>query len=341
MKLLSSWVKKLDSFQKDHNTHPLNANNHRIQADYFNLTEIENLTNLCFQSKNYIKNFPQVFQPENKNNLILYKAENKPVSFCSIYPTYFKYQGKSLLAYCIGSVCTHPDYRSQGFATKVLKNAEEIAIKNSADFLYLFSSEGNIYINLNYKCVQNEYIINFNKSHSNYIKLNQFFKKIKNTKLYTLEKTQQTQNLSLEKKILIWNFILRNFSDFEPNFSFAEFCRVLEIHNLKMYLCLKENRLTAIGFLNKGDDFLNTIHGIYYNNFDSLIYLLKKVIDEQKKNSILFHPGKHAKIFCDLFEYIKFPSLYLKVLNENRIRATELTSLCIKNDMIIGSLQGT
>ena len=72
-----------------------------------NFQDLLKLTNLCFNSNNYLNNFPQVFKETFKEYLFLLKNEKKKnsVAFCSLYPLSFSFGGKTRIsAYCI-EVC--------------------------------------------------------------------------------------------------------------------------------------------------------------------------------------------------------------------------------------------
>ena len=134
--------------------------------------QIKDLTSLCFKSENYIQNFPQVFQPQNSPYFIFKRENQKIIYFCSLYPTYFQVQNNFYTGYCVGSVCTHPQFQKKGIASELLKEAEEKVRYFGGDFIYLFSSQKNIYEKLDYSFFGKSSICEINLSQLKKITIN-------------------------------------------------------------------------------------------------------------------------------------------------------------------------
>lgn len=315
---------------------------------YFSFHDLESLTNVCFQTNNYLNNFPQVFKPENRDFLFLLKYKNQIASFCSLYPYSFHYAGTRISAYCIGSVCTDPKFRKLGLAREALLLAEEKAKENSADFLFLFTDNNNLYAKLKYIQTGNSYlaIISSNNfiGQKNLNSLLSEYKKILNNlniNNINFNSENNLDQLSEYIKIQLWQFIVYHSSNSESILSYIEFCDILKIKNMKIYFLKKNKSILSVCFLHKGDDFKNVIHSSYYENISYVIILINKIILDQNKHEIIFFPGIFYKDFENIFEYISIPSMSIKSINEKKFPTHILQDLCIKNSLFISSLQGT
>ncbi|BBH54476.1 GNAT family N-acetyltransferase [Fluviispira sanaruensis] len=321
-----------------------------VREKNISFRELEYLTNICFESNDYLNNFPQVFNQENKENLFLYKINGQAVAFCSIHPIHFQLPNRMLNSYCIGSVCTHPNFRKKGFAKKILMEVEAKAKENLADFLFLFSDYKSLYTNLNYVPAGKTYLAQVNSRISTSIYLNKLrkFKTEYNKALQTIEERKldflsinNLVEIDEKKKYNIWQFIVRNAPKSESILSYLEFTDIIKIRKMQLYLLSYDQTICAIAFINKGDDFQNVIHSIYFNNFSYALALLQEVIVKNTEEELIFFPGSHSSEFFSLFDFQSIPSLFLKSLDEKKIATQKLQELCEKNDIFIGSLQGT
>lgn len=297
------------------------------------LVDVHELTSLCFKSNTYIQNFPQVFKSQNSNYFFLLRHQNKAVCFCTIYPTYFLLdQGGLRKGFCVGSVCTHPDYRRQGLASLILKYAEEKAFCLQGDFVYLFSAENKLYEKAGYH-FSGEAPLAELSSKSKILKIAQKLK-IFNSQIKSFaEGSFSTENsFSLAQ---IWSFIVQHSKASESLLSYLEMQDIMKIKNMQVYYLTHNQKLCAVGFLNKGDDFQNVIHGIYFSHLDYAILLINKLFLQEGKNKKLhFFPGAFAKEFSTLFEFQMMPAMYAKVLQKECQKA-ELSELFVR------SIQGT
>ncbi|KAB8031056.1 GNAT family N-acetyltransferase [Fluviispira multicolorata] len=316
----------------------------------FSFQELQYLTNLCFESSDYLNNFPQVFKKENKEYFFLFRHNGQAVSFCTLYPIRFQLQNIVLNSYCIGSVCTHPHFRKKGFAKRVLLQAENKARENLVDFLFLFSDINPLYTELNYLPAGKTYLTQLHSKVTNPIYLKnlkrlniEYLKAInkidlKNTDFFYFNNLSA---LSEAEKIKIWQFIVFYSPKGESILSYIEFSDILKIKNMQMYLLNFETRLYSVCFINKGDDFQNVIHSIYYKEINFIVILLNKILAKSKDEELIFFPGVHAHYFSELFDFQEIPSLFLKSIHEKKITTQKLQALCLNNDIFISSLQGT
>ncbi|APJ04904.1 GNAT family N-acetyltransferase [Silvanigrella aquatica] len=321
-----------------------------IRDKDFSFADLEILTNLCFQTNQYLKNFPQVFQEENREHLFLLRLKNKIASFCSIYPFSFHVNGTRLSAYCIGSVCTHPKYRNLGLAQKAVTMAEMKAIENAADFIFLFADKNKLYANLNFIPTGKTFLAQIGTNISNQIALNncksimeqlEKFKSIfDNNPIQILFKKNLLELTDFEKT-RIWQFIILNRPPCESVLSYLDFCNILAIKNMNIFYATNNNQIFSLCFYNKGDDFQNVIHSSYYTNRNYLFILIKEILSINKGKDIIFFPGALSHEFEDVFDFISIPSMSIKTLNEKKIPIQILQNFCIKNLIFVNSLQGT
>jgi predicted N-acetyltransferase YhbS len=322
---------------------------HQIVRDLnFSFNDLEFLTNACFQTKNYLSNFPQVFKEELRDFLFLIKYNNKVASFCSLFPFSFQLNGERISAYCIGSVCTDPKLRKLGLAMKTIQLAEKKAIENAADFIFLFADNNKLYNKLNYISSGKTYLAQISSSLVNKTSLNNYRSlinkcndiKSENLNLKIITQTNLKELLNIEKS-KIWQFIVLNSPFSECILSYLEFCDILKIKNMKMYYITENQEIMGVCFYNKGDDFQNVIHSSYYKDRKYALILIHNIFEENKEKDILFFPGAFFSNFEDIFEYVYIPSMSIKSLNEKKFPINALDNLCSKNSIFVSSLQGT
>jgi predicted N-acetyltransferase YhbS len=297
--------------------------------DQFDFEQIKNLTSLCFDSKDYIQNFPQVFAPERKDSFFFIKKHDQLVSFCSIYPTYFLSSNELILGYGIGSVCTHPEFRNIGLASRVLQIAEEQIKKNGADFIYLFSPKSLFYENLGYDLYGNSHLFlveNNNSKLANFIQSESVF-------------SSSSQMLFDEDLISkVWRFIVNHSHSSESVISYLEFKSILKIQKMEILIMTQGKNILSVCFFHKGDDFENVIHGLYFQNQEAAFKLVTWICKREQKDVYLF-PGAFSDDFTSSFSKEIMPSFYAKILNIKRYDDLKQALRCDK--FSVRSLQGT
>ena len=330
--------------------HDADVQHQIVREKNFSLADIESLTNTCFQSSNYLNNFPQVFKDSNKELLFLLKYKDKIASFCSLFPYSFQINNNRLSAYCIGSVCTHPKFRNLGLAHKVIALAEKKAIENAADFIFLFADNHSLYSKLNYIQTGKTHLAQFSIKENDKISqlnlkslLNECEKISNNFDIKKFEVQFHTNliNMTELEKIKLWQFIVRNSPSFESVLSYIEFCDILIIKNMSLYYLTNNQNIIATCFYNKGDDFQKVIHSAYYLNRSYIFFLLSKIFLQSSNKEIIFFPGSLYKDFDDVFNYFTIPAMSIKTLNEKKLPIITLQNLCNKNSIFVSSLQGT
>lgn len=320
---------------------------HIVRDKNFNFNELENLTNSCFQTKNYLSNFPQVFKEELRDYLFLQRINNKVAAFCSLFPFSFQLNGERVSAYCIGSVCTDPKFRNLGLAMKTIQLAEKKAQENHADFIFLFADNNNLYHKLNYLSSGKTYLAQISSSLNNKIPFNNFRSLINYCSNLKISPTlnvvtkNKLSELQENEKSKIWQYIVKNAPASESILSYLEFCDILKIKNMQLYYILNEDNILGVCFFNKGDDFQNVIHSSYYKDKNYALILIYSIFKENKEKDLIFFPGAYFQSFVDIFEYISIPSMSIKSLNEQKFPTKTLDNLCINNSIFVSSLQGT
>jgi len=97
-------------------------------AEVDELSEVLDLVNLVFRTSRGMKptmqeEFPLLFNEKNVENLRIIKVDGKIVSHVGIFECDAIIHGCRLKVGMIGAVCTHPDYRGRGFATRLVEDA--------------------------------------------------------------------------------------------------------------------------------------------------------------------------------------------------------------------------
>lgn len=313
-----------------------------------NFQDLLKLTNTCFNSINYTNNFPQVFKESMAEFLFLLKSDNIPVAFCSLYPLSFSLEGKTRVrAYCIGSVCSHPNYRNQGIAAKTILLAEKKAKEELADFIFLFADNNKLYSKLGFTSCGQTYLAPISKEKSNkiqyknYLSINNFLRKnlnLNEIKYFTYKNlTQLSENI----KAKVWRFIIQYSHSSEAVLGFLEFKDLLKINNMQLIISELDGNIIAISFLNKGDDFQNVIHANYFTKPKYLIAQIEYIFKFNNENDLFFFPGVFYKEFKNFFNYISIPLMSIKSLNEKKFPSKSLNNLCSSYRFFVNSLQGT
>jgi len=88
--------------------------------------------------------YPLLYAPENAPNLRIFADGDAPVSLVGMLMHDVWLAGTRHRACLIGSVCTHPDYRGQGLATRLLEDARQRALADGCD-LFLISGGRGLY----------------------------------------------------------------------------------------------------------------------------------------------------------------------------------------------------
>lgn len=313
-----------------------------------NFQDLLELTNACFQSKNYLNNFPQVFKEVYKDFLFLLKKNKDSVSFCSLFPLSFTLNSKQRIsAYCIGSVCTHPNFRNQGLALQTIQLAENKARENHADFLLLFADNNQLYAKMGFVSIGKTYLAPISKSienknyYENYLNLNNHIKSLNSLNNIIYKNFCNLDQLSENLKAKIWNFIILNSKHSESILSYLEFKEILKIKNMHLFIAEINEKIMAISFLNKGDDFRNVVHANYYNNRNYILKLIQYILKINNENDLIFFPGAFHNDFKDMFNYINLPLMSIKSLNEKKFPIKLLNNLCSNDCFFVTSLQGT
>lgn len=310
----------------------VNVENKKILAD------IETLSSVAFKTSDYLSNYPQVFKAAYKDLFFFKYIDNKLVSFCALYPLKFlrnlvdgdHKNCQTLSSYCIGSVCTHPNFQGKGHASKLLQQAISYCKHElAADFVLLFGQDNSFYKKIGFELTGNIFFAPITHQIILDNLPNLVFTQIKN------------QELSLTQKTNIWQFIINHQDESEPIFSFLEFCDVIKTKNIEIFTLEKESKIKCVAFLHKGDDFKDVIHGIYFAQLEQALYLINQIFNLYKNNLLYLFCGIHKSLFEHYFSFSSLPNMFVLSLNPNKIKQKELITLISEEKISVGSLQGT
>lgn len=90
------------------------------------------------------REFPVLFSPANADKLVVACVNGRPVSHFGVLPFTMRLDGVGVPVACVGSVCTHPDFRGRGLAWKCMDVAVADAVKRG-DVLMPISGGLSIY----------------------------------------------------------------------------------------------------------------------------------------------------------------------------------------------------
>ena len=108
------------------------------------LKDVVALSNLVFRSRggDMGREYPTLFCPENVENLRIFLDEGRPISLIgfTIRDTYI--MGATVRVCNIGSVCTHPDYRNRGYATRLLEDTVRKSLGDGVVLMLISGGRG-------------------------------------------------------------------------------------------------------------------------------------------------------------------------------------------------------
>lgn len=92
----------------------------------------------CADGERYMESsFPALFQTGISHSYGAFTPEGVLVSFMGMVPVQIQSGTYTVSAYSIGAVCTHPDYRGQGFAGQLLELCRQHARSAGASVLFI------------------------------------------------------------------------------------------------------------------------------------------------------------------------------------------------------------
>ena len=109
---------------------------------YEDIAECYELCKECFNEEYGLEEVQDLYKEISKQSnyrFLVAKVNNKMVGYTSVIMAYNLFDGKRPFM-TLWWVCTHPNYRRQGAATKLFNRIEEIAIENNCELIY-FTSE--------------------------------------------------------------------------------------------------------------------------------------------------------------------------------------------------------
>lgn len=105
------------------------------------------LSHLCFGGPQEIEKEEQIlasYVPPRRGGTYVIAHEGKPVSQIGIFHDQIRMYDGKISTGSIGGVCTHPDYRGQGLASRLLEHCTNQLVKEGAR-LMLISGDGPVY----------------------------------------------------------------------------------------------------------------------------------------------------------------------------------------------------
>lgn len=89
--------------------------------------------------------FPYLFNPGISQSYGAFTEEGKIVAFMGLVPEVIRVGSARLCVFGLGSVCTHPDYRGQNLASKLLEECMEHAKRSGASLVFV-SGDRSLYM---------------------------------------------------------------------------------------------------------------------------------------------------------------------------------------------------
>ena len=105
------------------------------------MSSLRRLTDICFW-EGLVDKYPQLFNEDNLENLRVIVEKGEVISHVGMTEQWASIFGCQLRVACIGAVCTHPEYRMRGLATKLFDDACAKAYADGVDFMIVSGSRG-------------------------------------------------------------------------------------------------------------------------------------------------------------------------------------------------------
>ena len=108
------------------------------------------LAHLCFGGPQETENEEEIlasYVPPRRGGMYILSHEGKPVSQIAIFHDQIKMYDGTIRAGSIGGVCTHPAYRKQGLATRLMEHCTQQLAKEGATLMLISGDEG-VYMRL-------------------------------------------------------------------------------------------------------------------------------------------------------------------------------------------------
>lgn len=89
------------------------------------------------QSGGMFEAFPTLFHENNRANLLVFSENGTPLSHVGMVQRWASIGGCTVRVGLIGSVCTYPEHRGRGYASRLFKAACDKAVADGVDFLMI------------------------------------------------------------------------------------------------------------------------------------------------------------------------------------------------------------
>lgn len=123
---------------------------------------LKELVGLVFRETLW-EEYPQLFNEDNLQNCRVIIEDGKVVSHIGMTEQMASIFGCQVGVSCIGGVCTHPDYRNRGFATKAFEDACAKAYAHGIDFMIVSGDRG-LYRRAGCRRVGQDYSLKVNRN---------------------------------------------------------------------------------------------------------------------------------------------------------------------------------
>ena len=129
---------------------------------YEDIEEAYKLTSLVFEEAYDLDEIKSLYlklhEDKNQYRFLVAKKDNVIVGFLSLNMAYNLFDGNKPFM-TLWWVCTHPNYRRLGIATKLLNEAEKIGQENNCEFICFLSENERVGAHALY--IKNEYHMGF------------------------------------------------------------------------------------------------------------------------------------------------------------------------------------
>jgi GNAT superfamily N-acetyltransferase len=304
--------------------------------------ELRSLLLESFGKEDYLESFPQVFGRTAIAQHFEVHSNGKLAAFAASIPFHWHAQGQRITGHCVGSVCSHPEFRGKGFALKAIVSAEIYARNVGADFIFLFSDLDEFYKKAGYSSYGDETFAPLavapeatavaKKNLKQLIRLADIAGPTTQN-IYHHTQTSSTTEIPASTLAAIWNFVEQHSHKSENSMSFSEFLTLMTIPNVEIHWLEKNGVFQSLLFIGKGADFTNVAHSVSALGNSALANLLSLFFQATPQRQLLLMIPPALQSIGSQLATAGTPAFYAKQLVASGLRADLIRAVLLNNNL--------
>jgi hypothetical protein len=296
----------------------------------------------CFGKDHYCESFPQVFASSHFAEAFEIRHQGKLAAFAASIPFHWTQNGKRIVGHCVGSVCSHPEFRKQGFAQRALTLAEIHARNMGADFVFLFSDLDAFYRKAGYCPFGAEHFASLSHhpqatrvSQENLRRLVALANPTSADAAapYWECSTEQLDELPNGGLAALWRLLERQRHPSENLLSFSDFRSLMTIPEVTAHVLGQPIDPKAVFFVGKGADFENVAHSLAAPSKSLVAILFQHFFHKHSTSQLLFMLPPSWRNLSEELATVSTPAFYAKPLGGAGLDVKQMSSLLETNKL--------